>query len=122
MKVYTQEQLERLLGVGEWWNMQFASDRIGNISQSDLRETIFNLPRGINGVHIVMSKKYPGNEEFMFLGTHEQTIKRLKTSRIRLEFELRKASVQAFPSIMRSIRSDICRIDRNLRTLRSQNE
>lgn len=107
--MYTQQQLERLLGIGEWWNIQFARDRLRNISHANLRELIFSFPRGVEGVQIIKDT-YGDNDEFMFVGTAEQRQKRIERSILFLEFEKRKMAY--YPVIVEQL-------DKQLETQRS---
>ncbi len=118
MARYTQQRLERILGIGTWWSMRTAAKQLRNISQSDLRDLLFGFPSGIGGVLIQKSKIFKGNEDFMFVGTAKEKKSRLQRDRLYLLMSLRKAQAQAFPSLMRSIRADISTIDRQLKELK----
>lgn len=83
---YTQAQLERLLGVGRWWNIQQAASRLGNISYDNLRDLILSFPRGVDGVHIHYTKEYGDDFEFRFVGTAEQRAKRLYYAKLREKY------------------------------------
>lgn len=119
MARYTQARLEKLLGIGKWWSMATAARRLRNISQSDLRDLLFSFPSGINGVLIEKSEIFKGNEDFMFVGTRDQKIRRMQRDRLYLKMSLRKVQAQTFPSMMRSIRADIAKLDKELARLKT---
>ena len=79
---YTQAQLERLLGIGRWWNIQQAANRLGNISYDNLRNLLLTFPRGFNGIQLLYTKEYGDDFEFRFVGTPEQHAKRVLHARL----------------------------------------
>ena len=97
--------------------MRTAARRLGNISQSDLRDLLFSFSTGANGVLIQKSEIFKGNEDCMFVGTPAEKKSRIQRDRLYLRMTLRQAKTQAFPSIMRSIRADISKLDKELERL-----